>query len=293
MTSGMTNPSVPWFRLAVEDDELSQSKNVKVWLDQVTNLMLKIANRSNIYGVFQNMYEEIGIFGTACAIIEEDDITIIRGRSFTAGEYFLGVDDKGIVDTFGREFELTVSQMVTRFGLENCSEQVKNFYENNRLDIWIKVNHLIEPNDDRCNVKVSKDFKFRSIYWEEGKIAEGFLRTKGYYEFPVLAPRWDTITTDLVYGYGPGWHALGNIKQLQKTVLDKMMAQEKIHNPPTTKDSSVEGHVNLLPGGVTTSNSNMPNSGVRATYQINPNLESFLELIQSLKDSISKSFYTN
>ena len=293
MQSGMTSPTRPWFKLGIEDDALAALPQVQMWLDEVTKRALRICNNSNIYGVFYQLYEEIGDFGTAACIILDDFEDVIRGRSFTIGEYFLGINSKGLVDTFARKIKMTVGQAVDMFGLENCSEQIRGQYNTNNIDTWIEVYHLIEPNDKRIKgLGGVENMAYRSVYWEDGT-GEEVLKLSGFEEFPVIAPRWDTITTDMVYGYGPGWHLLGNVKQLQKTHLDKLLAQEKSHNPPVQKDSSVEGYVNLLPGGVTTSSSTLPNAGVRASYQVNADLRSFLELIDSLKNSINKDFFVD
>ena len=293
MQSGMTSPTRPWFKLMVEHPQLMELQPVRIWLDDVTNLMLDVTNNSNIYGTFYSMYEEIADFGTAASIIIEDHETVVRGRSFTIGEYFLGTNSKGVVDTFGRKYQKTVMQMVDMFGLENCSVQTQAAYKNNRTEQWVAVHHIIEPNDKRVKGKLGvENMPFRSVYWEDGT-GPDVLAVRGFEEFPVLTPRWDTVTTDTVYGYGPGWHALGNVKQLQKTHLDKLLAQEKSHNPPMQKDASVEGYVNLLPGGVTPTSSTLPNAGIRPAYQVNANLESFLELINSLRTSINRDFFVD
>ncbi|NCB43088.1 MAG: phage head-tail adapter protein [Clostridia bacterium] len=294
MQSGVTSPTRPWIALRVVDPMLMAIHNVRVWLDTVSGMMHDICNNTNVYGVFYSMYEEIACFGTACAIILEDFDSVVRALVFTAGEYYLGADDKGVINTFGRRMKLTVAQCVKAFGRENCSATVQNLYDMDKLDEWIDVRHLIEPNDKRIEgFADSQNMPFRSVYWEESQSAEGVLAFRGFEEFPVIAPRWDTVTTDTVYGYGPGWNALGNVKQLQKTHLDKLLAQEKAHNPPVQKDSSVDGHPDLLPGGVTTSSSTLPNAGVRPAYQVNANLESFIELIGSLREAINKDFFVD
>lgn len=294
MQSGVTSPSRPWIALRVVDQSLMALHNVRVWLDTVSSIMHDVCNNTNVYGVFYSMYEEIGDFGTACAIILEDFDKVIRAKVFTIGEYYLGTNDKGDIDTFGRRMQLTVAQCVESFGIENCSATVKNLYEQNKMDEWVKIRHLIEPNKKRIEgFADAQNMPFRSVYWEESQSADGVLAFRGFEEFPVIAPRWDTVTTDTIYGYGPGWNALGNVKQLQKTQLDKLLAQEKAHNPPVQKDASVEGHANLLPGGVTVVSSTLPNAGVRPAYQVNANLESFIELINSLRDAINKDFFVD
>jgi len=293
MQSGMTSPTRPWFKIKVPDGELMKVQDVGIWCDQVTNLMMKICQQSNVYSVFYSMYKEIGIFGVSVSLFLEDIEKVIRGRSFTIGEYYLGINSSGIVDTLGRRYKLQVNQMIEEFGEENCSPAVKVLYKDKRMDEWVDVYHLIEPNTSKLDgYEDQQNMPYRSVYWEENA-GEDLLAFRGFQERPFIAPRWDTVTTDTIYGYGPGWNALGNVKQLQKTQLDKLLAQEKSHNPPMQKDSSVEGHVNLLPGGVTLSSSTMPNGGVRPAYQVNANLESFIELINSLRTAINKDFFVD
>lgn len=294
LNSGMTNKSSNWFRFILGNKEALELPGVKEWIDKVQNAMYDVLNQSNIYEVFYSAYEELGQFGTACFAILDDFDDVIRGRSFTAGEYYLATDKKGNPNAFGRDFEMTVEQLVKEFGLESCSIQVNAYWLNKAYDVKIKVCHLIEENKGRNPEAIdSVNMPFRSLYWESGNHGGQFLRRSGHQKFPIVAPRWDTITTDMVYGYGPGWHSLGAIKELQKTKLDKMLAQEKIHNPPTVKDATVQGYSSLLPGGVTVSSSNLPNVGVRAAYQINPDLNSYLEAINDVKEEIDRFFFVN
>lgn len=298
LLSGMTSPSRPWFKLTLDDVTMDMVPGAREWLDEVQRRMDKVMNKSNIYSAFYNAYEELGQFGTSCFLILEDYDTVIRCRSFTAGEYFISIDSRGRINGFARYFWMTAGQIAKEFGLEQCSAQVKMLIQNNQPDTWVRVSHLIEENQTRIDGQ--EDFKnkpYRSAYWEFGSggvnSSSGMLAERGFDHFPVIATRWEIATTDQIYGFGPGWYALGNIKQLQRTVLDKLIAQEKLHNPPMIEDASVEQHTNILPGGVTKITGNLQNSGVRPAYQIDPKLDSFIELINSLYTSIDKDFFVN
>lgn len=293
LNSGMTNKSTRWFEPTFENDGYLEIPGAREALDTLERRMYAILNRSNVYDVLYSSYEELGQFGPACFIVLDDYEDVVRFRSFTAGEYYLGINNKGRVNAFAREFEMTVEQMVHEFGLESVSSQVAAFWENNDLDKKIKVNHIIEENKQRNEISYDyEDMPYRSVYWEYGN-TEGFLAKRGYKRFPVIAPRWNTITTDDVYGYSPGWHALGSIKELQVTIKDKLLAQEKYHNPPVLEDSSVDGYTNVLPGGKTKLSSAIPNSGVRAAYQIDMAMESYLQAIEEIREEIDRFFYVN
>lgn len=294
MTSGLTSPSRPWFRLAVDNPSLQEMQPVQIWLDSVQKIMLDIFAKSNIYGCLHSAYEEIGTFGTACIFIQEDFKDVIRGRVFTAGEYFLSCGPDGRVNGFGRQFSMTIDQLVTEFGKENVSPSVFAQWKQSNTQQWVKVNMLIEVNDDRVPDRADfANMPWRCLYWEEGSAEDRYLRLEGYVSFPLLAPRWDTTTTSDVYGKGPGWDSLGDVKMLQKQQRDKFMAVDKVGNPPVQMDASVQGEFNSLPGGVTRSNSTVPNMGVRAAYEVRPDVNALREDIMETQKAISASMFAD
>lgn len=301
MNAGMTNKSSEWFELTTHSKEKLEVPGVKAWLDEVQKGMYSVLNESNLYGVFYHAYEEMGQFGPACYLVLPDMDTVVRGRSFTAGEYYIATDKNGMPDTFARGYQMTVEQMVDEFGIENCSSVVHTHWQNNELDTLIWVRHLIEPNKDRSPNRIdSRNMAYRSLYWEkgsnvgEGNGDQGFLAIRGYDKFPVVAPRWETITTDDDYGYAPGWHALGAIKELQKTARDKLLAQEKTHNPPMVQDDQEDVFAELVPGGVTKMDlKNGVKGALLPAYQIDVRLESFIQLLEEEKEEIDKFFFVN
>lgn len=296
LSSGMTSQSMPWLRLNIDNIEsLPNPEEIRSWLDDSQEVLYMMLDKSNLYNCINNTYEELGVFGTGCFIVLEDFDDYVRGKDFTIGQYYIATDNKGRVNSFCREFWMTVGQIVKEFGYDNCSAQVRQEYDYNLVDTLHQVRHLIEPNDTRiAQMADFKNMPFRSVYWDMNDHTEIFLACRGFKRFPIIAPRWQTNTTDQVMGYGPGWYALGHTRELQKTTQDKLLSQEKTHNPPMQADGSVDGHVSTIPGGVTRTNSNaVPNAGVRPAYQIQTNLTSFLELENALHDKIDKCFFVN
>lgn len=292
MQSGLTSPARPWFRIEFDDPQLSEFAPVKIWCDSLQKLMLDIYARSNVYAVLYMMYEELATFGTGASMILPDFHTFIRGRSYTCGEYYLGSDPKGRVTAIARELWMTVGQLVEEFGIENCTPGVQNSYDQHNLEQWIRVNHLIETNDDRIpNYKDFMNMKFRSIYWEQGAPWDTYLRLGGYDVFPALTPRWAKTTTADNYGRGPGWDALGDTKQLQFEQRAKLLAIDKVGDPPIQVDGSVQGEVNKLPGGVTRFSAALPNAGAKPLYQVQPDINAYREDILEVKKAISAAFF--
>lgn len=280
LMAGITSPSRPWFRLATPDPDLMDYPGVRAWLHTVEERMRDVFARSNFYNALHTVYVELSTFGTSCMSIMEDSDDVIHCAVYTAGEYFLGQNDKGIIDTLYREFEMQTHQLVSKFGIENCPQAVKADFENGTTESWWKVVHVIEPNDDR--IEGYADFRnmpFRSVYFvcgdvKDGSEDDGFLRISGFNEFPVVAPRWNVAGGDIYGTDCPGMMVLGDVKQLQVQENFKAMAIEKIVSPPMVAPSGLEAR-NIVgyPGGVTYYDTTQSGpQAIRPLFEINPQI---------------------
>jgi hypothetical protein len=294
MTSGFTSPARPWFRLYLEDDELMEIPEIKWWLQDVQEKMYAIFQKSNTYSVLTSMYTELAPFCTACAIVEESFNTVIHLTNYTIGEYFLGRDKWGRTTAFYHRFWMNAGQMVKEFGIGNVSQQVQLAYQGNTPDAWYIVNHLIEENDDRIPfLKDYKNMPYRSVYWLDNVMENDYLRIGGYEENPLLTPRFEFTTSSDAYGKGPGWKALGSVKELQKKAKNLLIALDKATNPPLQADSSVSGEVNTLPGGITKFSAMLPNAGVKPAYEVKLDIAALDLSIKETKQKIKKFFFAD
>lgn len=250
--SGVTNPSRPWMRLTPGDPAMKDDAPTRAWLDDVEKVLYRIFARSNLYHVLPSLYTEFGGFATSAMMVEEDYDTVIRCRPFTVGEYALGQDAAGRVNRFARKLWMTADQLVERFGYESVPERVKRASDASRYGDWFCINHLIEPNDDRdVTSKLATDMPWRDLYWIDGDDAEGFLHEGGYMEFPILAPRWETVGASPYGVESPGWFGIGDAKMLQTQVEDWLEASDLALHPPVNAPASMQGSgVSLLSGAV-------------------------------------------
>jgi len=295
MLSGMTSPARKWFKLEVEDKEINEIEEVKLWLEKVEEILRDIFSKTNVYGALYILYEEIGIFGTAIIILEKDIENVINVRNLTAGQYYLANDEKGKVNTFAREFSMTVAQIVDKFGYENVSVDIKVSYDNNELQIKKTIRQLICPNRNRNINKIDNlNMPFASYYFEKGSDTEKFLRISGYKIFPILAPRWGLTTTADIYGKdSPGWESLGDVKMLQDIEKDEIWGVEQSINPPKLMDDSIE-EFDFSPGGVTRFNSLNPNTaGVRNLDISGVDISKIEKKIQNTQNRIGTTWYAN
>ena len=193
MMAGITSPARPWFRLTTGDKNLDNSAPVRVWLFKVMKVMYAVFSSSNTYNALHQLYSELGVFGGGVMGIYKDFENIIRCVPYTVGSYFLGTNGKNEIDTMYREYEVTVGQCVKQFGIENVSNSVSSNWLKGNTEHWVKIVHVIEPNDDRDQmIPLAKYKAFRSVYYEadvavkaDGK-EDKFLRQSGFDEFPII-----------------------------------------------------------------------------------------------------------
>jgi hypothetical protein len=310
MMSGITSPARPWFRLTTPDSELSEFGPVKRWLDIVQNRMTTSYLKSNLYNTLPIMYGDLGVFGTAPVSIEED-LTgdVLLTKSFPVGSYSIAKDDKGKVNTFFREFRMTVAQVVDTFAKydsktgkpnwDNISIHIKNLYDTANYEAWIDVSHIIMPNRDHDMSRAQPKFKkFLSYYYESGTsydlkgYEDTYLRESGYDYFPILCPRWETTGEDVYGTTCPGMEALGDIKQLQHGERRIMEAVDKMIRPPMTGPSSLKQTVvSTLPGEITYADSTQTGQGLRPVFQVQFQIQEMEMKQAQVRSRIQRAFY--
>ena len=295
LMSGITNPSRQWFQLRTVDRQLNERRDVKWWLDACRDRLQEIMLKSNLYTTLPGCYNDLGAYGTTAYTVEDDLDTVTRYRALPLGSYCLGTNHTGRVDSIYRQFQMTVGQLVDRFGKGRVSQSVLSSYTNGNVDQWVTVVHAIEPNRDWDEQRLDAKYKrFVSVYWEKGSTEEGkkaFLRESGFDEFPVVAPRWSVLGED-VFGSSPGMVALGDVKMLQVMEKRKLQGLDKLVNPPVVGPVSLRNRrISLLPGDVTYVDEVSGTPGFRPAYQIDLPLQHLSMEIQGVERRINEAFY--
>lgn len=313
MMSGMTSASRPWFRYTTPDPDLADYQPVKIWLNTVEQRTRAIFLKSNLYNTLPLCYRDTGNFGTGPISLEEDFNNVIHTHSFPVGSYYLGKDYLGRINTFAREFRMTVGQIIEKFcprdggkvDLSKVSDHIAQEYKAGRTETWIYIRHLIRPNPDYNPNRIESKFKkFSSCYWEMGMTSRGtqnylnsgtdiekFLSEKGYDYFPIMAPRWE-VTGEDVYGTDcPGISATGDIKQLQygekKTgqVIDHKVNPAMIAHPNLRSEKLAQ-----LPGTVTYLD-DPSGRGFRPAYEVNLSIQEMEAKQAQVRQRISRHYH--
>lgn len=293
MMSGLTSPARPWFSLTTPDPTLSEFGPVKSWLDEVTRRMRTVFLKSNLYNALPLLYCDQGLYGTAAMAVLEDEEDIIRCYTFPIGSYCIAQSHRYSVNTFFREWAMTVRQLVERFGLDNCSSVVRNHWDNGNYEVWVDVCHLIYPNAEHDPNKLAAKYKkFSSCYWEAGSTEDDkLLDESGFDEFPIMAPRWN-ITGEDVYGHSPGMDALGDVQQLQAMQRRMIQSVDKMVNPPMTAPTSMQNKkASLLPGDITYVDTTQGGTAFRPAHEVRMPLQELQVLIGETQARVKRCFY--
>lgn len=302
MLAGTTSPAKPWFRLAPTDASLGEDQEAKVWLEEVRNRMMRVMASSNYYtskGV--QLFDEV-VFGTSPMLIYEHPEKIIHCYVPTPGEYFLECDGDFEVSGLYRRYPLTLSQVVSTFGLENVPEDLRQAYATGgggSLSRECIISHAVQPNPAHNpssgtgldGFGVPRMFPYREVYWLWGRNSATPLRIRGFHDKPFSALRWDVFGND-AYGRGPGMDALGDTKQLQFQEKRKAQAIDKHVRPPMVADASMKNEpASLLPGAVTYVPALSNGVGFKPVYQIAPGIADLLKDMQSVEQRIRDTFF--
>ena len=300
MMAGAVSPSRPWFEWTTMDKDLMRSHAVKMWLRMFQRIILLIVAKSNFYNMAPSLIKELLQFGTGCMTHVDDFDDVARFYTHTAGSYMIAQNHKLEVNVLGREFQMTISQLVTQFGLDKVSPAVRAQWDRGNYGQWCTVRHFIELNpyrDEELGQLNSEFLPYRSVYFEESTSTADakqiFLSRKGFKGFPAYVPRWTTAGEDIYGTDCPGMTSLGDIKQLQQEEKDLAKAKAKQNTPPLQGPPSLRNQpVTNLPGGVTINT--MPGQGkIEPLYQVDPRVQEILQGIDNIQRRIEKAFFVD
>ena len=320
MMAGITSPARPWFRLAHDNPELMEAEGVKAWLHESTERMRGVFLRTNLYKALTTVYGDIGVFGTGGILMEEDPDKLIHFECLPIGSYMIANNEYGRVNVMIREFQMSVRQIVDKFGRVNpdnpeeidwsrITTSTKNLWDSGNPQADIRVVHCIRPNPDyNPNLLASKYKRFSSVYYElgvsntaggtglgggGGHVEENrILRIGGFDNFMGLFPRWEVTGEDDYGSECPGFTAIGDIKQLQYGESLSLQGIEATVKPPMLAPTALKNNdATTVPGGITYVDMREGLTGFQPAYQLDFNVERMERKQEQVRMRTSRAFY--
>lgn len=301
--AGMSSPARPWYELGTPDPALKKHKPVALWLEETTRRMRAIMADTNLYLALPEVYEDLGLFGTAPVSLLDDSKDLFRAYTYPIGSYAIGLDARGVAATFVHEYELSVYQVVEQFAVvpgyrdlqwENISTAVKTLWDRGNYEAAVPVVWFVQPNLNAEQGRIGAEFMpFASCHYERDDDSKNkILRESGFETFPVMVPRW-RVTGNNTYGDDcPGMTALGDVKQLQLMQKDEARAIKKMIDPPVQGPPELRNQkTSLLPGDITYVRDSREGSGLRSVHEVNISIAELLEKERDLRFMIQRAFY--
>lgn len=297
LMGGGSSPARNWFRLTCPDPNLAEFYSVREFYAESSRRMRFVLSRSNAYQALHNIYEEVCAYGTGCGLMERSYDNVLHIHVLTAGQYYLSTDPYGTVNTVYREFEMTVAQIVSEFGLENVTPEIYNQFKEGQHEKLHTVIHAVEPREDRqLDKRDQLNMPWRSVYFLRGERRDaktrGILREGGYREFPYLVPRW-SVTDRNAWGFGPGHEAVPHAKRLQKMQFAMGEAVAFGAKPPLQGPATLTGkEVKLRPGGYTP----VPGGGnqkIETMFEVRLDIAALGDQIERVQEQVQRALYND
>lgn len=260
LQSSVTSPATPWFNFSLSDPYYNDRQTVRIWINDTTTRARELLNKTNVYRALHHIYRDLVQYGTAAALMDEDEDSVVRFYPLIMGSYFIGASARGMIDSLAREFTMSAHQILQSFGLDVAPDEVMLALKNNTPEVRFNLVNVIAPNPsylDKAPGVLGK--RFVSIYLFNAGLSSGsentslrtYAATKNkilalttYDNFPALVPRWTTFG-DNTWGHGPADDALKDIKTLQSLAKKffkaiDTMADPKLIAPDAVKNQKID-----------------------------------------------------
>ncbi len=308
MLAGVSSPSMPWLKLKAKiggEDIGKYDWSVKQWLDIAEMYLYEVFSASNYYHVKQNSYRDMADFGQGPVLIDENFDNVINCYCSPPGEYLLGVNEVGVVDTMYREMQYTTMQIMQAFyHTGHIPREVQHAYDTGDYRRLWDVTAVNEPNYRQIEGAPGvRGRPYVAVYYSDqvnDDDGNAILRVDGIHENPISAPRWDLQPGD-VYATGPGALVLPTTKSLQ--VLERRKGQmiDKMASPPTQGPDSGDKTKNIInhsPGGHSMypaqSAGAQAGRGITPLYEVQgPQLQAVLMEQGVLENRIDEGYFVN
>jgi len=134
LVSMLTNTETKWFSLRLIDERFNKMRDVRMWLNDVSDIMHLAFKDSNFSMEVFEFFLDLGALCTSVMYLEEGTKNILRFKCIPITRCVIGEDPEGFVDTLFRPFKYTVRQAVMRWGLDSMPDKIKEAYGKQKYD---------------------------------------------------------------------------------------------------------------------------------------------------------------
>jgi len=289
MKSVLVPTTSRWHRLKPSNPKLDDNSEVKKYLENATDLLFRAryAARSNFASETDVLFNQLGIYGHAVWMVEDDIGKGIVYRTIPVKEAYIEKNDYGQLTTVMREYKLSAEEACQKFGAK-VSDEIKEAAKHCQ-DRQFSFVHAVFKRDNYAGEK--KDFggmKFQSLHVEIN--SKKVVKTGGYRSCPYMAPRFLGIAGSS-YGDSPAMQAFYDMltaNEMGKTILRTGQLQA---NPPILTATGLID-ANKLGSAGAIIRGGLDNQGKPAamSMQYGNNLSITIEMQREVRAAIERAF---
>jgi hypothetical protein len=290
LASNMIPKSDRWMYLRVKD-KLSKDLTAEEhsYLQNLSDRILHefALPESQFYSSSHECFLDIGAYGTSPVQVSYVN-GVVNFRARPLADTFFDVDSHGKVDTvFYRCFK-TARQLMQMFPQV---EDMRGFDKNKSTHNKYELVYSIHPSVDKRAKKggrVGPERPYTVTYWSPSLPEPLSVDGSSYFTF--LVPRWSKLA-DEVYGRGPAFTCLSQIRVLNKLVKEALISAEYLNFPTlTAEEDSI-----LLPMKYGSRQVMFHEAGSEKPSPIlaGNQPQYTMEMIRMYRDTINRSFFVD
>lgn len=248
----MTMPrEARWHKLRSGIAELDKLDNVKLYFEQVTDLLFyhRYSPRANFVNQSNESIASFGVFGTGPFWVDEVVGEGLVYRSVPLSETYLREDHHGRVTEVYRRSKMAAKLWARRWGEDRLPPLVLAALRDNKPNQEFEFIQALRPRLDwDPEAMDARALPIESVV--VGVADRMVVRRGGFRSMPLLVPRYQTSSRE-VYGRSPAMAALPDIKMVQQMRRTLLRAAHRAVAPPLlTSDDGILGKFSLKPDAI-------------------------------------------
>lgn len=233
--SRASNPYSKWFNMGLMSTHVPVQNlptNIRQWLDDTVNALRGMMAKPIAPVMYQGYLDALGL-GTCVSYIEEDDLSVFRGKAIPLDQVYILEGPFGKVDTVFRYYKMTARQIVYEFEDGRIPNAVRQAMIDDSEKTF-KIIHATYPRPGKERNPDQKDdplsFPIGTMYVIDGDWQNPILES-GYHEMPYAVLRLEKLPGE-IWGRGPGLSALPDVRTLNESMRLILDASHMAIRPP-------------------------------------------------------------
>ena len=256
----LTPRNMKWHMLRSTDSDLDRMREVRLWFEQVNDILFKMRYNpnANFSSQNQNVYQSLGAFGNGSMFIDELDRRYgigLRYKALPLGETFFAENHQGMIDTCIRWYRWTAQQAYEYAQMTKGMAYPFIFPEDGLKSALESSSQM--PFDFLHYIAPRKEYDPRrtddkGMLYESAVVSiqgKCICQRGGYKSFPMPATRYEQ-TPGEVYGRGPAMQVLPALKTLNAEKRTYLKQAHRAADPPLLVNDDGIMDLSMMPGAV-------------------------------------------